>query len=163
MAFRDDLIGNILAALKPAVSAAVDQTLGIRVQRAPAPSSVKVDGTPVKQPKKGKEGRPAAKAKGKSESYSAGDPNARRLPNFVRDLVGGELKKTELLAKYGYLTFTPRTTNEELEAAAAAWAASKENPSAADSLQGPKKESARKVAAKTLGPVSRKKLEKAAA
>jgi hypothetical protein len=142
MAFRDQLV----AALTQALTKAVDEALGVT----PAKSAM-----PTTAPKitTGRRGRPAgsrnkatAKPKGKAESYRAGDVKARRLPTFVRDLLGGELKKAAILAKYGpHFTFSPTTTKEEIEAAAKAWASEKSNPK--DSVKAPRKVAARRAKA----------------
>jgi hypothetical protein len=155
MSFRDQLV----ATLTQALTKAVDEALGVPPAKAVAPAATPKTTAGRRGRPAGSRNKAAAKPKSKAESYRAGDVKARRLPKFVRLLLGGEPKKAAILAKYGpHFTFAPATTKEEIEAAAKAWASEKSNPK--DSVKAPRKVAVRR--AKTTPPKITKKVAAAA-
>lgn len=141
MSLRDQIIDRIVASLRESVAAAVDEALTGKAE-APAKATTRATKTASTASKSMKRGG----AKGEATSYDPDDKNARRLPTFMREVLGEETPKSVLLKTYGPGPFKKGVTAADLEARAKAWA-KKTEPYTAKPATAPTIRKARKTIA----------------
>jgi hypothetical protein len=166
MALRDDLVTSLMASLRPAVEAAVNEALGVGGTPAALPRNTNVTRSAVLA--KPKRGRPAgSKNRSKASTRTTGpitrwvaDRTARRVPNFVIKATGLDTKAS-IVTRYGEAAFvqTPEgVTVNGKPLGSAALALSPANASGTDAAKATTASAVRAVSAHS--PIARRKVHK---